>query len=341
MHASSFTHPLADLRPARRGFTLIELLVVIAIISILFSLLVSATYRAVLTARQTACKNNLMIIGRSLTAYAAERNGDLPTAGVSSAYVSGSSIRQEQRSCNDDPNNGCDEPLTGQLQTWGWMYQILPYIDAENRYRNPSDQAVAGSSIELFRCLARSRSGVPIPPHGRPIGYSDYVGNAGSTTELINPLDSGRDGVFKLVMSGSHGNFAPALQPQNLTDVTDGLSNTIAVTEKRFLASPVACNDSIGWTAGRPIHITGRTVGMDNLFSGREGGPAADVTTTSQACTSQAGLPHNGSVNILFLDGRVVTRTGHVDPNVWRALLSINQREDIDSENFTFVTDIY
>jgi prepilin-type processing-associated H-X9-DG protein len=217
------------------------------------------------------------------------------------------------------------------------MYQLLPYLELETRFVNPSDDAIVASSVLHYRCPGSTNLGGFVDPFGKTAYQCDYVGNGGSETDLTDPYDAGADGVFKLIFhSDTDGGFTPLLNPHNLLNTTDGTSNTIAVAEKRMLRANSPCNNSMGWTAGRPVDLGG-LIGGDTLFSGRDGGPAPDVRSRQVQCTFQAGLPHDGGTNVLFLDGHVVQTSGHVDDEVWRALLSTNRGEDVDAPNFAFV----
>jgi prepilin-type N-terminal cleavage/methylation domain-containing protein len=92
---------------ARRGFTLIELLVVIAIIAILIALLLPAVQQARESARRMQCKNNLMQLGLALHSYH-HTHGTLPPGSVNPA---GPIVHD------------------GQGYQFGWIPQILPYVE--------------------------------------------------------------------------------------------------------------------------------------------------------------------------------------------------------------------
>jgi prepilin-type N-terminal cleavage/methylation domain-containing protein len=63
----------------RTGFTLIELLVVVAIIAILAAILLPIFAQAIHSAKETACKNNLMQIGRAIEMYRNDHDDVYPT----------------------------------------------------------------------------------------------------------------------------------------------------------------------------------------------------------------------------------------------------------------------
>jgi prepilin-type N-terminal cleavage/methylation domain-containing protein len=104
----------------RRGFTLIELLVVIAIIAILIGLLVPAVQKVRESASRIKCSNNLKQLGLALHNFH-DTNQRFPTGGGS---------------WNEGPSYDASGNALGvDLQTAGFCYQILPYIEQDNLYK--------------------------------------------------------------------------------------------------------------------------------------------------------------------------------------------------------------
>jgi prepilin-type N-terminal cleavage/methylation domain-containing protein len=208
----------------RLGFTLIELLVVIAIIAILIGLLLPAVQKIREAANRMKCSNNLKQLGLAQHNYH-DTNGQLtPMVG---------------------PNGCC----------WGtWVVLIMPYVEQDNAYR--LYQNWGGSDTVSSNFPAPSTVGPPYPRYGTSINITNVTGRRYSvlscpsdqnntpisTITNINYLVNGGNG-------GTYGANGPAPLPagyvrwygmfdgQNrtrqikLTDMTDGLTNTIMFGE--------------------------------------------------------------------------------------------------------------
>jgi prepilin-type N-terminal cleavage/methylation domain-containing protein/prepilin-type processing-associated H-X9-DG protein len=183
------------IRRARPGFTLIELLVVIAIIAILVGLLLPAVQKIREAANRMKCTSHLKQIGLAFHNYH-DTTGFLPTAG---SYDSG-----------NPPTDRRD---------WGWTYEILPFIEQDNLYREPNNLKIRQTPIVIYHCPSRR---APAVYNGN--AKSDYAGNGGTRVAT-----DGRDGA--VCRSVGSNNSYPA-GTTTLAQIEDGLSNTIFVGEK-------------------------------------------------------------------------------------------------------------
>jgi prepilin-type N-terminal cleavage/methylation domain-containing protein/prepilin-type processing-associated H-X9-DG protein len=289
----------------RRGFTLIELLVVIAIIAVLIGLLLPAVQKVRETAARIKCANNLKQIGLALHNYH-DTNQWLPP-GVTSAHVS-------------------DEGETD-APGWGWAAHLLPYVEQDNLFRTirfdlsiaaPRNAAARVSPVAIYLCPSESArrtftacqegaNGMP----GAPIcdvAAANYVGMSSSEDVGDNDLDW--NGVL---YPNSRVRFA---------DITDGLSQTFAVSERSQRHGEVT------WTGAVP---RAQTVPTDPNVGGQSDSNTAMTLGYVGAATNPGEVggvwasayhtsSHGIGSNFLFCDGHVKFLSSSIDFATFKAL---------------------
>lgn len=179
------------------GFTLVELLAVIFIIAVLLFLLLPSATRGRAAARRMQCNNNLKMIGISLYNYH-DTYQSLPTAMLGSGRLSG-------------------------------IVALLPELEQaelyEEIYRVDEGEAEVGppsAEDETFRPWQTQLKELDCPSatnrSGVVFGPTNYAFSIGDVATKIHHLEVSR------------GAFAPGLYTC-FKDITDGTSNTIALTE--------------------------------------------------------------------------------------------------------------
>ncbi len=315
----------------RQGFTLIELLVVIAIIAILIALLVPAVQKVRETSAVAQCKNQLKQMGLAFQSH----------HDTFKALPSGGATWQHSKR---DVYNG--EPSDYNFQAWGWMYQILPYLE-QNTLWNASDTIVAETPVPTFICpsfrgaIVRPYVQGDDPSTTNKRAMADYTANAGTWGSWSDLTINGNamDGavVPTKYTPGSQKNPQPlSHMVRRLGDMTDGTSTCIMVGEKYVDANgaydPNYTRDGSTW--GVCNDDQGYVDGWDNdtiCFANGQGGRGSPVelpkkvfvTENNDACGLNFGSIH-AQMNAVFCDGSVHAINYNIDVGVWARIISIN-----------------
>jgi prepilin-type N-terminal cleavage/methylation domain-containing protein len=297
------------------GFTLVELLVVIAIIAILMSLLVPAVQQVREASNRTICSNNLKQIGIAVANhYSAQNRFPTGGGGYSSARTMSAGV-----------------PTNWKTQNWAWGYQILPYIEQQALWLNPSDQVVSGTPIPMYFCPTRRRpvalSGGTWASISYPRAMGDYGGNAGTSS-------TGGDGSGAYGDGSVDGVIVKTGKSVKIREITDGTSNTVLIGEKHmniyFVEALPQPDDNDGYVGGFEDDVV-RWGAFPPAPDKRDGTPY--TTSNIHPDIWQFGSSHRGGFFTVFADGAVRFVGFTVDPTVFKGLCSRNGGESVSPES--------
>jgi len=329
----------------RNGFTLVELLVVIAIIGILVALLLPAIQAAREAARRTQCKNQLRQIAVAMLNHENAfgyfpTGGDIPWPNIED-YITGGK-----------PNSAARQGL-------GWAYQILPYLEQGAIKGLVTQQQLDETVVPLYFCPSRrapTRSTFNAAAAGRMLGWgidyaavvpgrihpfvtNDELAIKGCNPSLCTWKDLPRDDevadVLGIIVRTPY--YVPAKvdlpnpPPTKPAQVTDGLSHTILITEKRLRPSQYETgdwHDDRGWTDGwdaDTIRSTSFPIRHD---------ADVDAELTNGQFGNCVGSAHAAGVNAAFGDGSVRVLSYDIDRKLFNYLGHRSDGEVVDSESF-------
>ena len=296
----------------RSAFTLIELLVVIAIIAILIGLLLPAVQKVREAAARIQSGNNLKQLALGFT-MADSTNGSLPPG-----------WQEDWMPTKKGYNGGGATALL----------QVLPYIEQDNIYRNS------------------------VNPNGRPYFWMNAA-NAQVVKSFLAPADeaASQQTVHGWGLSSyatNHYVFNAPRQPgywsdgsinwpngwnnpQSLSVIKDGNSNTIMLAEKRATCQGGVSNGNLwahGWWSGN-----GASSGNGwwlPTFAALQGEESILPQKQPNDDTCLPRLPsafYSGGVcQIAMCDGSVRTVSSSLLPATWVAALTPNGREVLGAD---------
>jgi prepilin-type N-terminal cleavage/methylation domain-containing protein len=247
-------------RRSRSAFTLIELLVVIAIIAILIGLLLPAVQKVREAAARAKCQNNAKQFGIALHAYH-DVFGKLPPG-----------AQNDVLPVPNPPGN------TTYIRGTSWMVFVLPYMEQNAlytqynfalAYNSTANAAVGNNVVPTHYCPSGPDPRRYLDPNTNLTNnpsthYYGVMGPAGLTNPTNNTIngivypytvgDATNNGAWSAHGMLSHyretSGSVSTFRYVKLTDVTDGLSNTLMVAERSLILPPGQTNDYRTWIRG-------------------------------------------------------------------------------------------
>jgi prepilin-type N-terminal cleavage/methylation domain-containing protein/prepilin-type processing-associated H-X9-DG protein len=325
----------------RSGFTLIELLVVIAIIAILIGLLLPAVQKVREAAARMTCSNNMKQLGLAAMNY-------------ESAYgrIPPSLVIELGASPGTPGNPGF--PYPGIVHSWAANF--LPYIEQDNVNKlysmnfpwfangvggTPNNLTALQNPVKTFICpsapggIERRVSGtfsfVASFPYSN-LAVTDYATNSsinpGSITFFGYPSGTTQATLYSAMQPQLRGAGIALLgvaksEPNAITAITDGTSNTILLCE----------------SAGRPQYFVGGALNTSRTLNDggwghheNDYGLDGAVSKTNPASPGNCVINchndnetyafHSGGANHVFADGSVRFVRETISPQTYAALIT-------------------
>lgn len=276
---------------------------VLSIIGLLVSLLLPAVQNARAVARRVSCANQLKQMGVAFHSHVSTHSlipgngGPANDSTIDDASGTPVTIETEDYAAAAIFKWGVGSPdRRPQDQTGSWAYALLPFLEQQAAF----EEVAIESRQVLFLCPDRSRPPVAVPIddlNGRYVA----AGHAWSKTDYA-----------------ANGRFCPN-RPYfvRTRDITDGLSQTIAIGEKAY--DPTV-QTSTSWYWDEPI-----------FSGGSRGTSRTGVRIVPDGIgvdfRHHWGSSHDGGAQFLIADGSIRFISSSVDWEVMRALLTLQGGE--------------
>ncbi len=242
----------------------------VGVVAVLVALLLPAVQQAREAARRSQSKNNLKQLGLAMHNYH-------------------DTFNQLPHGTRPNPNLKTEERLS-------WIVDLLPYldqapvynkIDMKKGWNDKANEAFTKVSLPVLQNPSQTN-----PARADGYGVTNYVGIAGLGKDAATlPLADKKVGMF---------GYDRAVR---FRDVTDGLSNTMMITDGTKELGP--------WSQGGSATI--RALTTKPYINGPDG----------------IGGPHAGVVQVLMGDGAVRAVSKDIDPKTFEALSTIHGDEPV------------
>jgi len=299
---------LQKLHKRQRAFTLIELLVVIAIIAVLIALLLPAVQQAREAARRSQCKNNLKQLGLAMHNYHDIHNTFPP---------------------------GFIQAPPSTLNQFTWTVMIFPMLELGNLYNmvdfnSNAGSPVAGTPTEQILRTPIAAMQCPSESNGGKICWGNWVtGNYGANAGMGPMTQILTDADYAATRSRPGIGPFEANTRTRTGDFTDGMSNTILVSELRNGRGADDHRGVLHYPEGPFVNVTSTP-----------NSPVPDSLRSSAACDANSIPPcsgdygghwdknlnfssrslHTGGVQLVLADGSARFVSENINLETWQNL---------------------